>query len=384
MGRVHLLRRGQVGLCPQRLHIYRFPINPIQKPQQGSMTTVTLQNLTRRFGDVVAVDNLNLNIPSGEMVAFLGPSGCGKTTTLRMITGLLLPSDGNVLFDDKSVLTVPTEKRGAVMVFQKHLLFPTMDVGQNVGFGLRMQKVSKPEIARRVAEMLELVQLPGFESRRAHELSGGQQQRIALARALIVKPSVLLLDEPLANLDANLRLDMRELIRTVQQEMKITSIFVTHDQEEAVMLADRVALMFDGVLQQYDTPQSFYTQPRTQAIARFFRNDNFLRGTKRGPQVETALGSLSLGRESAALPDGKVLVTIRPEDVQLSPLQNSPNQISTKVESSVYMGTHTQVQLDVDGNRWQAQGAANVPVEAGATATVALPEESIWVLADEA
>ena len=246
------------------------------------MTTVTLQNLTRRFGDSVAVNRLNLAIESGEMVAFLGPSGCGKTTTLRMITGLLLPSEGDVRFNGKSMLTVPTEKRGAVMVFQKHLLFPTMNVAQNVGFGLRMQGVKQSEIDARVSEMLGLVRLPGFEKRSAHELSGGQQQRIALARALIVQPNVLLLDEPLANLDANLRLEMRELIRTVQRDLRITTIFVTHDQEEAVMLADRVALMFDGVLQQYDTPQAFYDRPRTVAIARFFRNDNFLPGTKQG------------------------------------------------------------------------------------------------------
>ena len=186
------------------------------------MTTVILKNLTRRFGNLVAVNNVNLEIDSGELVALLGPSGCGKTTTLRMIAGLLLPTGGDVLFDEKSMLTVSSEKRGAVMVFQKHLLFPTMNVAQNVGFGLRMRNVNKDEIEARVSEMLKLVRLPGFEKRRPHELSGGQQQRIALARALVIKPSVLLLDEPLANLDANLRLEMRELIRSIQQELKIT------------------------------------------------------------------------------------------------------------------------------------------------------------------
>ena len=217
------------------------------------MTTVVLKDLSRHFADVVAVNKMNLEVQSGELVAFLGPSGCGKTTTLRMITGLLVPTEGDIRFDGKSVLTVPTEKRGAVMVFQKHLLFPTMNVGQNVGFGLRMRGVPKAEREARVREMLALVKLPGFEKRQAHELSGGQQQRVALARGLIIEPNVLLLDEPLANLDANLRLEMRELIRSIQQKLKITTIFVTHDQEEAVMLADRIALMFDGVLQQYDT-----------------------------------------------------------------------------------------------------------------------------------
>ncbi|MEM7127718.1 MAG: ABC transporter ATP-binding protein [Chloroflexota bacterium] len=343
------------------------------------MTHVVLKNLTRRFGDVVAVNDLNLEIPTGQMVAFLGPSGCGKTTTLRMITGLLLPSEGDVLFDGQSILTVPTEKRGAVMVFQKHLLFPTMNVAQNVGFGLRMQRMNKKEIDRRVSEMLELVRLPGFETRQAHELSGGQQQRIALARALIVRPKVLLLDEPLANLDANLRLEMRELIRRIQQEMAITSIFVTHDQEEAVMLADRVALMFDGVLQQYDLPQAFYAQPRTQRIARFFRNDNFLPGVKQGAAVETSIGRLNLDGISREQPDGNVFVTVRPEDVLLD-ASNGTNLVNAHVKSSVYMGTHTQLQLEMGGETWQAHGAAGLQIHAGDLVSIRLPEESIWVL----
>ncbi|MCZ7545363.1 MAG: ABC transporter ATP-binding protein [Anaerolineae bacterium] len=225
------------------------------------MTQVTLENLTRRFGDVTAVDNLNLEIDSGELVAFLGPSGCGKTTTLRMIAGLLEPTSGDVKFDGASILDTPVEKRGAVMVFQQHLLFANMNVEKNVGFGLRMRGVDRAAIRKRVAEMLDLVRLSGFEDRRPEELSGGQQQRVALARALVVEPRVLLLDEPLANLDANLRLEMRDLIRNIQRRMQITTIFVTHDQEEAVMLADRVALMFDGVIQQYTPPRAFYERP---------------------------------------------------------------------------------------------------------------------------
>jgi ABC-type Fe3+/spermidine/putrescine transport system ATPase subunit len=343
------------------------------------MTTVTLKNLTRRFGDVVAVENLNLEIASGELVAFLGPSGCGKTTTLRMITGLLLPSDGDVLFDGKSVLTIPTERRGAVMVFQKHLLFPTMNVAQNVGFGLRMQKVSRSEIDRRVSEMLELVKLPGYEKRRAHELSGGQQQRVALARALIVRPNVLLLDEPLANLDANLRLEMRELIRSIQRELGITTVFVTHDQEEAVMLADRIALMFEGVLQQYDVPQAFYERPMSAEAAHFFRNDNFLPGVRRGDVVETALGALEIDPGKVALPDGDVILTVRPEDVML--LANSRNNlIPAKVLARVYMGTYSQVQLEVCGQMWLAHGPADFHAHEGDAITVQLPRSRIWLL----
>ena len=343
------------------------------------MTTVALTNLTRRFGDVVAVNDLNLEIAPGELVAFLGPSGCGKTTTLRMITGLLLPSEGDVRFDGQSMLTVPTEKRGAVMVFQKHLLFPTMNVAQNVGFGLRMQKVPKAEINRRVSEMLELVRLPGLEKRQAHELSGGQQQRIALARALIVRPKVLLLDEPLANLDANLRLEMRELIRSIQRDLQITSIFVTHDQEEAVMLADKVALMFDGVLAQYGLPQDFYERPQSDTVAKFFRNDNFLSGTKQGHYVDTPIGMLQIDPTKVDLRDGPVLLTVRPEDIRLNP-DKMNNNLQVTVQSSVYMGTYSQVLLDVNGQTWQAQGEADLQVEPGQTISIQLPENRIWLL----
>ena len=345
------------------------------------MTQVVLQDLSRHFGDVIAVDRLNLAINSGEMVAFLGPSGCGKTTTLRMITGLLLPTAGDVLFDGQSIITVPTEKRGAVMVFQKHLLFPTMNVGQNVGFGLKMQGISKSDIEARVKEILALVHLPGFESRQAHELSGGQQQRIALARALVIRPRVLLLDEPLANLDANLRLEMRELIRTIQQELGITSIFVTHDQEEAVMLADRVALMFDGLLQQYDPPRAFYDRPRTARVAQFFRNDNFLAGVKRGHAVETTLGSLTIG-QAEAHPDGPVRLTVRPEEVQLA-ASGSDNCLNAVVQSSLYMGTYTQLHLDLAGASWRAHGPADLEVQPGQTLPIRLPAGRIWLLPKE-
>jgi ABC-type Fe3+/spermidine/putrescine transport system ATPase subunit len=343
------------------------------------MTTVVLKNLSRRFGNVVAVYNLNLEIGSGELVAFLGPSGCGKTTTLRMITGLLLPSEGDVLFDSKSVLTIPTERRGAVMVFQKHLLFPTMNVAQNVGFGLKMQGINRSEMDRRVSEMLELVRLPGFEKRHAHELSGGQQQRVALARALVVRPKVLLLDEPLANLDANLRLEMRELIRSIQQELGITTVFVTHDQEEAVMLADRIALMFDGVLQQYDIPQAFYERPLSAEAAHFFRNDNLLSGKRRGDVVETPLGALEIDPARVMQPDGDVVLTVRPEDVQLAQGSDN-NRIPAKVLARVYMGTYSQVQLDVCGQKWLAHGPADFHAKEGDTISVQLPKSHIWLL----
>ncbi|MEO1444181.1 MAG: ABC transporter ATP-binding protein, partial [Chloroflexota bacterium] len=210
------------------------------------MTQVTLHSLTKTYNDVPVVNQLNLEIETGKLTALLGPSGSGKTTTMKMIAGLLRPNGGDIQFNGQSILKIPPEKRGAVMVFQNYLLFPYMSVGDNIGFGLKMRGESKDVIQKRVAEMLELVQLPGIEERRPKQLSGGQQQRVALARALIVQPNVLLLDEPLSNLDAHLRDEMRDLIMGIQQDMSITTVFVTHDQEEAVVLADRIALLFEG------------------------------------------------------------------------------------------------------------------------------------------
>ena len=342
------------------------------------MTAVVLQNLTRRFGNVVAVNDLNLEIAAGELVALLGPSGCGKSTTLRMIAGLLSPTAGDIRFGDRSVLAVPAERRGAVLVFQKHLLFPHMTVGENVGFGLRMRGLRQKEIRVRVQEMLELVRLPGFEQRRAHELSGGQQQRVALARGLIVHPAVLLLDEPLANLDANLRLEMRELIRSLQQALKMTAIFVTHDQEEAVMLADRIALLFDGVLQQFDRPRAFYERPRSARIARFFRNENFLHGRKEGERIVCGGSPLVVGggREH---PDGEYLLTVRPEEVRISDSQVE-NSLWARVRAAVYMGTHTQLLLEVEGQQWRVHGPADGCYPAGSVIWIQLPPQRIWLL----
>ncbi|MGB1288422.1 MAG: ABC transporter ATP-binding protein [Aggregatilineales bacterium] len=347
------------------------------------MTDVTLNHITRRFDETVAVNALNLEINSGELVAFLGPSGCGKTTTLRMISGLLAPSVGDICFDGQSVLSIPAEKRGAVMVFQNHLLFPMMNVAKNIGFGLKMQQVNQKEIDRRVSEMLARVQLPDYGNRQPHELSGGQQQRIALARALIVRPKVLLLDEPLANLDANLRLEMRELIREIQRDMGITTIFVTHDQEEAVMLADRIALMFDGELAQYATPQAFYQRPQTQQVAHFFRNDNFLPAIRIDENtVQTAVGILKIDSEYITETQKNILLTVRPEDIKLIP-EGNDNLVSAQVRSSVYMGTYTQVQLEIGDHLWLSHGTADFMAIPGEMISVQLPAARIWLLPDD-
>ena len=347
------------------------------------MTDVSLVHLGRAFGDKWAVRDLNLEIASGEMVALLGPSGCGKTTTLRMITGLARPTTGDVLFDGSSVVEVPTERRGAVLIFQQHLLFPTMTVAQNVGFGLKMAGMGKGEINRRVEEMLERVELSGLGTRKAHQLSGGQQQRVALARGLVTHPKVLLLDEPLANLDANLRITMRHLIRSIQRDLGITAIFVTHDQEEAVMLADRIALMFDGTLQQVGKPDEFYRHPRTAGIASFFRSQNFLPGTRRGNVVSTGAGDLVVGDDVADTGDGPVVVTARPESVTLSDLAGGENCLPAAVTSAIYMGTHTQVFVQLADTTWTVHAPPSVTLETGDQVLVELPKEHIWILADD-
>jgi ABC-type Fe3+/spermidine/putrescine transport system ATPase subunit len=341
------------------------------------MTTVNIRSLTRKFGTMVAVDDVNLEIASGEMIALLGPSGCGKTTTLRMLSGLLNPTEGDITFDGSSIVDVPTEKRGAVMVFQKHLLFPTMTVAENVGFGLRMARKSKAEVASTTKEMLERVQLADLGERKAHELSGGQQQRVALARALAVRPKVLLLDEPLANLDANLRVDMREQIRDVQVEMGITAIFVTHDQEEAVMLADRVALMKAGRLLQVGAPEDFYQRPATAEVSGFFRNTNLLAGVLAGNRVKTDVGELTVNADELDVPDGDVLITVRPEAVEVGPGENSVDGL---VKTAIYMGTHTHLQVDVGGKMWDVHSRVDDRVAVGDAIELRLPPDGIWAL----
>lgn len=357
------------------------------------MAQVDLIELTKQFRATVggqsgqpAVDRLSLSIPSGELTAILGPSGCGKTTTLRMVAGLLAPSGGDIRFDGRSVRHVPAEKRGAVMVFQKHLLFPHLSAGENVAFGLRMRGVDRATMRRRVGDLLELVQLRGFEDRRGHELSGGQQQRVALARALVVEPAVLLLDEPLANLDANLRLEMRRLIRTVQQELGMTTLLVTHDQEEAIMLADRVALMTEGRLRQVGTPRELYEEPVSPLVARFFRNENVLRGVKRGEQVETCAGTLATACwDAAALPDGPVLITVRPEHVRVVDERDACcNRVAATVLGDVYLGSHVQLQVQVGEQVWTLHAPADVALPEGSACCLHLPPARVWVMPDAA
>lgn len=340
------------------------------------MTEVRISNLSKRYGPVTAVDDLSLNIHAGELVGFLGPSGCGKTTTLKMIAGLIHPTDGDIAFDGRSITDVPTEQRGAVMVFQNHLLFPYMNVADNVGFGLRMRKVAAPEIRKRVAETLEMVKLPGAGSRMPSELSGGQQQRVALARALVTRPRLLLLDEPLSNLDAHLRYEMRSLIRQLQRSLKITTIFVTHDQQEAVILSDRTAVIFDGVLQQFGPPRDFYDRPASAKVAQFFGAENFVTATKAGLDATSPVGRLRLAQCSE--PDGPVTITIRPDAIQIG--GEGSNRLSARVVSVLYVGTYTRVVVEVAGTQLVITAGAHFAPRDGDEIVIRLPPERLIVV----
>ena len=343
------------------------------------MTHVSLIGLTKVFDDsLVAVDNLNLEIESGNLTALLGPSGCGKTTTMKMIAGLLRPNAGDIYFDGNSILNIAPEKRGAVMVFQNYLLFPYMNVGDNIGFGLKMRGVNKKEIASRVAEMLELVQLPGIEKRKPTQLSGGQQQRVALARALIVEPNLLLLDEPLSNLDAHLRDEMRELVRNIQREFGITTIFVTHDQEEAVVLADKIALIFDGVLQQYAQPSTFFEEPSSVAISRFFGGLNFLPGSYADGGIHCACGQFQTPRSGVAA--GKATLSIRPEAIQMGGQRH--NDAQGIILSHVYVGRYARFRVQLGEHVVEAvtEPGQVHHFQDGSEVTLHFPPEKIWVL----
>lgn len=346
------------------------------------MTHVSIQELTKIYpgSDTPALDRLSLEIASGELTALLGPSGCGKTTTMKMIAGLLETTSGDVRFDGRSILRDKPENRGVVMVFQNYLLFPYMSVADNVGFGLKMRKTDPAEIKRRVGEMLDLVKLPDVGDRKPSALSGGQQQRIALARALIVRPEVLLLDEPLSNLDAHLRLEMRDLIRQLQQDMGITTIFVTHDQEEAVVLADRVALILDGQMKQYDTPDAFYKRPVDEATARFFGGHNFIPGTSNGGIFDGALGKLALP-DRATIGAGKL--TFRPENVRIGHSHGEANNLNATLEALIYLGTQTRMKLRVGDVAVEAVVNPN-EVEGfapGDSVPIHLPPTTLWVIA---
>ena len=344
------------------------------------MTHVSIKNLTKIYpgSTIPSLDNLSLEIESGSLTALLGPSGCGKTTTMKMIAGLLDQTEGDVTFDNISILNEKPENRGVVMVFQNHLLFPYMNVQDNIGFGLKMRNVDKDRIYKRVLEMLDLVKLPNMENRMPKELSGGQQQRVALARALIVQPKVLLLDEPLSNLDAHLRFEMRDLIRNLQQSMGITTIFVTHDQEEAVVLADQVALILDGRLKQYDKPDVFYKRPIDVLTAQFFGGQNFIKGTSKNNLFNSNIGEFTLPQNCLK---GSGVLTFRPENVQIGKAPKNLNTIKAKIIDKIFLGTQTRLKLSINDEVIQVIANPNEVEETdtGIEIDINVPPSSLWV-----
>lgn len=348
------------------------------------MTQVVLDKIQKTYpgADAAAVDDFSLEIPTGKLVAFLGPSGCGKTTTLKMIAGLIQPTAGRISFDGEDVLPIPAEKRGAVMVFQNYLLFPYMSVGDNVGFGLKMRGVKKGLIAKKVQQMLELVKLPDIAKRRPSQLSGGQQQRVALARALITEPRVLLLDEPLSNLDAHLRDEMRDLILTIQRKLAVTTVFVTHDQEEAVLLADQIALMFDGLLLQYASPAEFYQRPISETAARFFGGVNFIPARRDQGRVQTDVGEFHFdARQRDRAPGGAAVLTIRPEQIRLN-AGEAANTVKGHIRERIYVGTYTRYKIMLGEHEIEAIRSADLPggIKVGDEVDVHFPADRIWIV----
>lgn len=282
---------------------------------------IKIENLTKRFHDQVAVNQFNATIESGELVALLGPSGCGKSTMLNMLSGILTPSEGKIFFDDVDVTEVAAEKRGVGLVFQNYALYPHMTVLQNICFPLEIQKIEKVERLRRALEVAKLVHVDHLMQRKPGQLSGGQQQRVAIARALVKNPKVLLLDEPLSNLDARLRIEMREEIRRIQQETQVTTIFVTHDQEEAMSISDKIIIMKDGYLQQMDRPQECYDNPLNCFVADFLGNPpiNKLPATIKNQSIELADAQKVEGLPLPDLKEGnKVYLSIRSESMTLN------------------------------------------------------------------
>ena len=306
---------------------------------------VRLEGITKSFGDFTAVNNLNVTIDDGTLAGLLGPSGCGKSTTLYMIAGLEKPTSGRIYFGDEDVTDLPPEKRGIGLVFQNYALYPHMTVRQNIMFPLENAKVPKAEALKTAQEMADLVQIGHLMDRKPGEISGGQQQRVAIARAIAKKPRVLLLDEPLSNLDARLRLETREEIRRIQQETGITTIFVTHDQEEAMSITDTIVLMKDGVLQQKEAPQEMYRKPANQFVASFMGTPpmGFLTGKVENHKI--MIGSSVLSEMEAA--DGEVIIGVRPESWRLSEHEGMDATV-TMVE---VIGRDTLMTVEVEGQK---------------------------------
>jgi putative spermidine/putrescine transport system ATP-binding protein len=349
------------------------------------MAFLSLSNISKVFGNATAVEDFNLEVEKGEFVSFLGPSGCGKTTTLRMIAGFELPSSGMITLDGEDITYKAPNQRNVGMVFQSYALFPNLTIGQNIGFGLEVRKIPAPEIKKRIDEMLALVHLEQHINKYPYQLSGGQQQRIALARALAFSPRVLLLDEPLSALDAKIRVELRLEIRRIQQTMNITTIYVTHDQEEALLISDRVVVMSQGHMEQVGTPANIYNFPASEFVAQFVGQLNMLPVT----EVDLVNHTCVLAGQKVKFehpPERKVngepRLAIRPEELQIG-TGAGRNALKGRVESVFFLGAVVRLRVDVGGVVLSAdffnERTRTLP-RAGDDVLISFPEYSCWLV----
>ena len=327
-----------------------------------SKELIRLRDLCMAFDDELVLDHINLYINDSEFLTLLGPSGCGKTTTLRIIGGFTTPTSGDVTFDGVRINDVPPHKRQINTVFQKYALFPHLDVFENIAFGLRIAKVPAEEIEERVTEMLGVVSLKGFEHRKITQLSGGEQQRVAIARALVNRPKVLLLDEPLGALDLRLRKDMQNELKRIQQQMGITFIYVTHDQEEALTMSDTVVVMDKGRIQQIGTPEDIYNEPKNAFVADFIGESNILNGTMVRDNVVKMYGKEFPCVDGGFAPNEPVDVVIRPEDIDIVPVEQG--QLVGTVTNVTFKGMQYDIIVDFRGFKWLIQTTDHSPVGA--------------------
>jgi len=337
-----------------------------------------LKGLVKDFGGVRAIDDVSISIEEGTFASFLGPSGCGKTTTLRCVAGLETATSGTISFRGRDVTSLPVERRNIGMVFQNYALFPHMTVAENVAFGMRMRGRATSEIDRRVDHILQLVQLPDHRRRYPRELSGGQQQRVALARALVFEPDILLLDEPLANLDAKLRVEMRSFIRSLQKEVGITTIYVTHDQAEAMTMSDVVVVMFDGKVHQVDKPTAIYADPRSALVAQFIGAANVVPGRLVDGAFEAGFGRI-VARGGTQRND-PVQAVIRPEDIVLS-AEPSSSSFPVRIVDAEFLGNLVHYTVETDtGVTLAVQALGEQRYDIGRTVHVGVEGRGVWIL----
>ena len=355
------------------------------------MPDLRLVNIVKTYGKLRAIDNLNLTVEDGELLTLLGPSGCGKTTTLRAVTGFVAPDSGDIYIGDRKISDIPPEKRGIGLVFQNYALWPHMTVFQNLAFGLQLKKMSKAQISKKVAEGLTIVKLEELEDRYPRQLSGGQQQRVALARALVLEPDILLLDEPLSNLDALLREQMRFEIAQLHKQYGITTIYVTHDQTEAMVISDRIAVLNKGKLIQLDTPAEIYSRPANKFVAGFMGTTNFIHGNVQDisgdyAAVETNGGLILHGRGLGLEKGQEVDVAVRPENVeflrqsQASTPHEDLNIFDARVDRATYVGELIDYQLTLGDSIIRAKGDVRRKRAAGETVKIYIDPDQLPVL----